>query len=703
MAQELDGQWVGPMPPQIFLDEFLPLESGTPDRPFLRNSQTFFSRVFRGCQVESDMYPRLIRRIGVAGVFPGFQLVDTSNDPDPASHDGKKTHPDISCYENTVLLGNNKMRWDLIRAIFELKMLERKCDPFQENPPKAENPFFSESTTICGRECRGQLVGYATQMSARQHLTHAFAVWIGDPFVRFIRFDRGGGVVTRRFNIESEGDFLLDFLWRFAHIGDAKRGMDPTVRPAAEAEVRLAHQHLSRWKSVKERPVVVMDVPDGADSIREVIAWGSKAEPDSLLGRATRGYPVWDTVLKKVVFLKDSWRALGPDMEQESAILQKLNAHNVQNVPKFVCGDDIPGQVTVTHLYASATWNLGPKREEFIVRAHNRFCEDFVGHSLDTFTSSKQFFQVIFDAFIAHQEAFQKCGILHRDISAGNIMINDEGRGILNDWDLARTVTEMACGPRQKYCSGTWQFMSYPVLIQPDKLHEVPDDIESFVYVVLYFILRYMKHSQLHNLHRILHGVFESWEENDDGTIFGGGGKLQLVSSRVYIKRDFKVLDNKPLTEWLEFALRAVHSWHTYYLSISQPSQQPDSESPILASEAIPAVDKNSVIIKDHSEFVKAFALCMKSSKWPESDAAKDNLSSKRKANEEPQSSISQKRRKSGVTQSMVTPGPQTGTSTVPSASLQFPPMRVTRSSTRLQMNRDQALGRSTAGPSRLR
>ncbi|KDR84297.1 hypothetical protein GALMADRAFT_262601 [Galerina marginata CBS 339.88] len=694
MAQELDGQWVGPMPPQIFLDEFLPLESGTPDRTSFPDSQTFFSHVFHGCRIESDMYPPLIQRIGDAGVFPGFQLLDTSNDPDPASPGGKKTRPDISWYENNAPLGDDKMRWDLIRGFFELKMLKRKCDPFQESPLDDEDPSFSESTTTGGQECRGQLVGYGTQMCARQHLTHAFVVWIGDPFVRFIRFDRGGGVVTRRFNIESEGDFLLDFLWRFAHIDDAKRGMDPTVRPAAEAEVRLAQEHLSRWKQITERPVIVMRVPDGANLTREVIAWGSKAEPDSLLGRATRGYPVWDTVLKKVIFLKDSWRALGPNMEQESAILQKLNAKNVQNVPKFVCGDDIPGQVTVTHLYASATWNLGAMPEELFVRSHNRFCEDFVGHSLDTFTSSKQFFQVVFDAFIAHQEAFEKCGILHHDISAGNIMINDEGRGILNDWDLARTVSEMESGPRQKYCSGTWQFMSYPVLIQPDKLHEVPDDIESFVYVVLYFILRYMKHAQVHNLECILLGVFEKWETTADGTIVGGGGKYHLVTSRAYIGRNFEVTNNQPLTDWLDFALDAVRTWHTYYTA---PSKCFTGWKRIKVQER----DPTSVIIRNHDEMVKAFKDCLESESviWPTDDAASDNLLTlKRKCPDVPQSSLPNEKLKSGFTQSMNIPAEGLGTNLGVKQPTSLPLFKETRFSTRLLTNRGRV-----PGPSRLR
>lgn len=42
-----------------------------------------------------------------------------------------------------------------------------------------------------------------------------------------------------------------------------------------------------------------------------------------------------------------------------------------------------------------------------------------------------------------HQAALDKFGILHRDISVGNILIGDDGRGLLIDWDLARQVPKL--------------------------------------------------------------------------------------------------------------------------------------------------------------------------------------------------------------------------------------------------------------------
>src|SRR6267142_105132 len=43
---------------------------------------------------------------------------------------------------------------------------------------------------------------------------------------------------------------------------------------------------------------------------------------------------------------------------------------------------------------------------------------------------------------VAHTAAYDKTRILHRDVSAGNILITDKGGGILIDWDLSKKVKE---------------------------------------------------------------------------------------------------------------------------------------------------------------------------------------------------------------------------------------------------------------------
>jgi serine/threonine protein kinase len=43
---------------------------------------------------------------------------------------------------------------------------------------------------------------------------------------------------------------------------------------------------------------------------------------------------------------------------------------------------------------------------------------------------------------LAHTAAYNRARILHRDVSAGNILITGKGGGILIDWDLSKKVKE---------------------------------------------------------------------------------------------------------------------------------------------------------------------------------------------------------------------------------------------------------------------
>ena len=60
-----------------------------------------------------------------------------------------------------------------------------------------------------------------------------------------------------------------------------------------------------------------------------------------LVGRGTRGYVALEWHTQRFVFLKDCWRVCHEDFEPEGAILSKLNANGIPNVPTVVVYGDL--------------------------------------------------------------------------------------------------------------------------------------------------------------------------------------------------------------------------------------------------------------------------------------------------------------------------------------------------------------------------
>ncbi|KAF8835011.1 hypothetical protein BDN67DRAFT_873468, partial [Paxillus ammoniavirescens] len=118
---------------------------------------------------------------------------------------------------------------------------------------------------------------------------------------------------------------------------------------------------------------------------------------------------------------------------------------------------------------------------------HHQLILDLVGELLTNFASSQELVQAIHDALVAHKGAYS-IGIIHQDISAGNIIIV-QGHGYLIDWDLAKATSVESI--RQVTCTGTWQFMSAHLVEKLNAVHQLQDDLESSLLVLLWTALMY--------------------------------------------------------------------------------------------------------------------------------------------------------------------------------------------------------------------
>ncbi|KAI0765464.1 hypothetical protein C8Q74DRAFT_1336563 [Fomes fomentarius] len=228
-----------------------------------------------------------------------------------------------------------------------------------------------------------------------------------------------------------------------------------------------------------------------------------------MVSRGTRGYVALDWGTQRFVFLKDAWRPCHEGLVPEGETLRKLNEKEVPGVPTYVCACDVPNQETETSKYSVT----GPYYEERCADSqerqgselrhlhHYRLVVEEVCLPSTKFESAWELTSIIYTCIQAHSAAYTLCGIIHRDVSAGNILIlpkvvEDSDRyyitrvGILSDWELSKEVG--ITHDMQPHRTGTWQFMACRCIRDPCAIVGVPEEIESFLYVHLYHATRFL-------------------------------------------------------------------------------------------------------------------------------------------------------------------------------------------------------------------
>ncbi|KAK0209060.1 hypothetical protein DFS33DRAFT_1415225 [Desarmillaria ectypa] len=613
----MDGHWIGPMPVELFLHELM----GGPGGQFTYLSPSHLHDIFESIQLPAEYSKERKYADAVVKLIPGLKFVQGNEFKDANS--ATNTVTDAFVYASDVDTTTSPTQWNKAELWLEFK----RGSSFYGF--KDGNPDEWVSRTLSSKNYRGQLAGYAGATMNSQHRRHLFTLSLGPDGVRFFKWERTYTIVSRAFDLPTEGKYLVEFLYRFSSLTDSDRGKDDTVTLATEEEISLVKPLLKPWihsDNKDKRSFVKIRVPDG-DSGREVLAGPAIAAPQSIPGRATLGLPVYDVKTKSVQFLKDSWR--DANLPQESAMLEILNAASVRNVPTFVCGGVVPGQKTTSHKYLDEDWNLGARLPLTCIREHQRTLTEEVGQPLQRFKSSKQLTRVVYEAFLAHEDAFTICQILHRDVSGGNILIvyddkaskdNDDGggRGFLNDWDMAIRIADLEKAARQAERTGTWQFMSIGLLRDRTKKHEPQDDFESFIYVMLYHGLRYLRHSKVGpGLQNTMARIFDDSVDNGDGTWSGGDAKTALAHDMGPLGVNFR-FECHPFTNWIEAALEAIAEWNTILASQLRSSTK--------RGRSKPAMDRTIAVFRDHQQLKLLWEEVLDMDGWPSNDAAKYQL-----------------------------------------------------------------------------
>ncbi|OBZ74235.1 hypothetical protein A0H81_06328 [Grifola frondosa] len=441
-------------------------------------------------------------------VCPGYVLHPCATEFD--SYDEQLCSADVGLYKAGEAPTDGRTYWDRQRMWLD----------FRKKGSSSADPFSDEE----GDEVRAlvleQLRAYAETAMDHEHRTHLYSVLVLHKFARLIRWDRSGAVVTDKFNYKAHPEILEEFFWRFAHMTEEAQGYDPTAQlvglntelyrlmdDMAEKKLEEPFDYIREaFKESLDGDCLryKLSVEDKVNGTRYFLVGKPQQIAAGTASRGTRSYVAIDMEKKEFVHLKDHWRISSDvtdesDEEQqdkednhplrtggphlEGDILAYLNKTGVRNVPTVLCHGDVAGQVTVTQdiwkrIPRTSSMNSYSRFDPPSELVHYRLAEKEVCKSLSEFKTSSNLVRLIYDCTIAHEDAMNLGRILHRDISAGNMLMYPVPytmklgitiyiwTGLLNDWAFSKPITKLGVADvaRRASRTGTWQFMSARIL-----------------------------------------------------------------------------------------------------------------------------------------------------------------------------------------------------------------------------------------------
>ncbi|KAH9903275.1 hypothetical protein C8Q73DRAFT_662079 [Cubamyces lactineus] len=477
--------------------------------------------------------------------------------------DTNKLKPDLILYPNTsevrelVALSNSDKHsgrtvWAHSEFIVEAKH-DPRLAPFDFERPSTELP-----DAVDREDARGQLIEYAREMCSRQHRCFAYIISVFRHYARLIRVDRTAAMVSEPFNYVEDPIPLATFVYRYTKASRAVRGFDPTATPATTEEARMFRELPAKYSdqpyihSVLKKaatpgwPIFKLtitgrwftrDRPGRNVSAREFLVGRPLFRSHSMTGRGTRGFAAYDVVRKAIVFIKDYWRADIPEHLTEYDVYVKLSTDEnnpCKFIPTLMGGGDVLTSTSPDSVQQTLSGQfLTPSVPD---KVHSRLVMKEICRRLQSFNDWRELVSVVRDALEAHKFAWENHGILHRDLSVGNILIFEQPSvpkpevvGLLADWDLAKPK-QLVLNPRpsQPSRSGTWQFLSAGLVTYSDKPHVLSDDLESVMHILNWLALKHLQTEQSNNREALAQYMAYLY---DSATAEGAGSSQKWIST----------------------------------------------------------------------------------------------------------------------------------------------------------------------------
>ncbi|KAJ7267440.1 hypothetical protein C8J57DRAFT_365997 [Mycena rebaudengoi] len=435
-----------------------------------------------------------------------------------------------------------KWEWSRIGTVMELKF---KVDIFRDDG-NDQDPASYFIKSEAASEALVQLAKSARSLLMASRNCFVFVIAIfgieENAKARLFRFDHAGYRVSTAFPWLEEPKVFARFFYGLYNPTQADvdmHGGDETISLPTPVEKKRMLKLLktnplykdssskatanSRWVRAAKK-----DEKGNSVEVRCFTVGPPLSQSDGLFSRATRVDRVLienDTALQ-VYALKDSWKqvALRPEIDFYDVIAQycKEEDINMVDIGMAQCHGslDLSAKNRTSHLTCLAAY-------ENIQRCHMRTLLTPVGVPLKEFASTKQLVAALRNA-IRHHEIALAAGVMHRDVSEGNVLFNEAAlelktddhlkiQGFLVDWDYAAFTVQglenfnklrgydgkvspegyQLINKGLKDLTGTFAFLAIQILEASTKggiAHEACHDLESFYWLLTWMILRHTAH-----------------------------------------------------------------------------------------------------------------------------------------------------------------------------------------------------------------
>ncbi|KAF8344063.1 uncharacterized protein EI90DRAFT_3028147 [Cantharellus anzutake] len=308
-------------------------------------------------------------------------------------------------------------------------------------------------------------------------------------FASFWCFDRGGGVFTHECNIDRDFPDLIRCLMSLCLANNTELGLEPMFQQSGVKDVELFGSVLQRYLVVQRSLFTIsktLHITSELDG-RGTTVFKVITAPD---GRTTDEVTEAgeETVIPEAAVIKFSWQSTSQALE--IALFRRAQEFNVEGIATLYRYSS-PRKLSDGHRK-----QLGLKVGiDYVDRELHVQVTGPVCIPLYRVVDEDDFAAAFKSLISAHHSLYKKAGILHRDISINNLMVDETNpqRGVLIDLDLAIQVRdgERVLGIRPSTV-GTYPFLALDLFRdEPLTQRWYRHDLESFLYVLAWILSRF--------------------------------------------------------------------------------------------------------------------------------------------------------------------------------------------------------------------